>query len=130
MTDIDSLLERFSKQHSVLLDALPEAERHGIYYTLRCQDALDADLAALSADVLSSDAALIGQRMQGDVLQADWPLGGTTPLAVRRQSLDAGRYTQVEWLKITSTTSPPTRLKMTRMKRRDSRVCTTYCARL
>lgn len=58
MTDIDSFLERFSEQHSVLLDALPEAERHGIYYTLRCQDALDADLAALSADVLSSDAVV------------------------------------------------------------------------
>jgi hypothetical protein len=58
MTDIDSFLERFSKQHSVLLDALPDAERHGIYYTLRCQDALDADFAALSADVLSSDAVV------------------------------------------------------------------------
>jgi hypothetical protein len=58
MTDIDSCLERFSKQHSVVLDSLPEAERLGIYYTLRCQDAIDAGLAALSADVLSSDAVV------------------------------------------------------------------------
>lgn len=58
MTDIDSFLDRFSRQHSVLLDALPEAERHGIYHTLRCQDVLDADLATLSADVLSSDAVI------------------------------------------------------------------------
>ena len=58
MTDIDSVLERFSKQHSVLLDALPEAERLGIYYTLRCHDALDAGLAALSADILSSDVVV------------------------------------------------------------------------
>ena len=58
ITDIDSFLDRFSKQHSVLLDALPEPERLGIYYTLRCQDALDADIAALSADVLSSDVVV------------------------------------------------------------------------
>jgi hypothetical protein len=58
MTDIDLFLERFAKQHSVLLDALPEAQRHCIYCTLRCQDALDADLAALGVDVLSSDAVV------------------------------------------------------------------------
>ena len=58
MTDIGSFLERFSKQHSVVLDSLPEAERLGIYYTLRCQDAIDAGLAALTADVLSSDAVV------------------------------------------------------------------------
>lgn len=58
MKDIDSFLERFSRQHSVVLDALPEAERLGIYYTLRCQDALDAGLASLSADVLSSDVVV------------------------------------------------------------------------
>ena len=58
MKDIDSFLERFSRQHSVVLDALPEAERLGIYYTLWCQDALDAGPASLSADVLPSDAVV------------------------------------------------------------------------
>lgn len=58
MTDLDSLLERFATRHSIHVETLPELERQAVRCTLRCLDALDADYAALSEAVLTSDKAV------------------------------------------------------------------------